>query len=86
MTRLHELLSSSHAEEWRENSALFFLFLYAAFGLKEVWQHLREAWKRVIELWQARKFARLAFIGLSGILVALGPLYISFEAIQRAFA
>jgi hypothetical protein len=86
MTRLHELLSSPHAKQWMEDAALFFLFLHAAFGLGEVRQRLGEAWKRVIELWQARQFAMLAIIGLSSILVALGPLYISLEAIQRTFA
>jgi hypothetical protein len=86
MTRLHELLGSSQAIQWMEDAALVLLFLYAAFGLREVRQHLREAWKRVIELWRARRFARLAIVGLSSILVALGPLYISLEAIQRAFS
>jgi uncharacterized BrkB/YihY/UPF0761 family membrane protein len=86
MTKLYELLSFSHAKQWMEDAALVFLFLYAAFGLREVRQHLREAWKRVIELWRARRFAELAIVGLSGIFVALGPLYISLEAIQRAFA
>jgi multisubunit Na+/H+ antiporter MnhB subunit len=86
MTWLHELLSSSQAKQWMEHSALVFLFLYAAFGLREVRRHLREAWKRVNELWQARAFAKLGVVGLSGILVALGPLYISLEAMQRALA
>ena len=86
MTKLHELLSATQAKQWIEDAALVFLFLYAAFGLGEVRQHLREAWKRVIELWRARQFAKLAIIGLSSVFVALGPLYISLEAIQRAFA
>lgn len=86
MTRLHELLSSSQAKHWIEDTALVFLFLYAAFGLGEVRQHLHEACNRVVELWRGRRFASLASTGLSGILVALGPLYISLEAVQRAFA
>ena len=86
MIRLHELLSSSQAKQWMQDAALVLLFLYAAFGLEEVRQHLREAWKRIIDLWRARRFAMLASIGVSGILVALGPLYITLEAIQRAFA
>ncbi|MEA2836123.1 MAG: hypothetical protein QOD89_673 [Bradyrhizobium sp.] len=86
MTRLHELLSSSRAEQWMEYAALVFQLLYAAFGLREVRQHLRQAWKRVIVQWRARMFGRLAVIGLSSILVALGPLYISLEAIQRGFS
>jgi hypothetical protein len=86
MTTLYELLNFSHARQWMEDAALVSLFLYAAFGLGEVRQHLREAWKRVIELWRTRQFAKLAIVGLSSIFVALGPLYISLEAIQRTFA
>jgi len=86
MTWLYKLLSSPHAKQGMEDAAVVFLFLYAAFELGEVRQHLRQAWKRVIELWRARRFVRLGIIGLSSILVALGPLYIIIEAIQRAFA
>jgi hypothetical protein len=86
MTWLHELFDFAQANQWMENAALVFLFLHAAFGLGEVRRHLHEAWKRVVELWQARRFVRLAIIGLSGLLVALGPVYISLEAIHRAFS
>jgi hypothetical protein len=59
-----------------------FLILYALFCLGEVMHHLEIALTRFREKWTDRHLRDLLVSGVR-VLVALGPLYVSLEVLER---
>jgi hypothetical protein len=78
----HDLITPD-ISRWIERTIFVFFVLYALFGIREVRRHLPTAWAALTNEWHQREFGKLVTIGLYGLLVTFGPLYIALEVLER---
>jgi hypothetical protein len=84
MHRIMEI-AGENAKVWVEGGMLFSLVLYALFGLSEVWHRYPLAFAALRQKCTGRRI-RAVLINCLRVLASLGPLYITFEVLERASA